>query len=72
MIKYWLRRLVGHLDPTLMALLGLLLLLSCLSVYSAAGASTAKLSSHLANMGVALAAMLAISLVPPQRLMQFT
>ncbi|NTV95747.1 MAG: rod shape-determining protein RodA [Thiobacillus sp.] len=70
-VKYWLRRLVGHLDPPLVSLLFLLLAVSSLLVYSASGGSTDRLLSHFANMGVALTAMLIMSLVPPQRLMQF-
>ncbi len=70
-VKFWFRRLIGHLDPPLMGLLALLLLLSSLSVYSASGASMDKLVGHFINMGVALTAMLLMSLVPPQRFMQF-
>jgi rod shape determining protein RodA len=70
-IKYWLRRLVGHLDPPLLGLVFLLLLVSSATVYSAAGADVDQLSKHLINMAVALTAMLLMSLVPPQRLMQF-
>ena len=68
---YWFRRLIGHLDLPLLGLLGLLLSISSLLVYSASGGSMDKLLSHFANMGVALTAMLLMSLVPPQRLMQF-
>jgi rod shape determining protein RodA len=70
-IKYWLRRLLGHLDPTLLGLLGLLLFISAMTVFSASGGSSDKLIGHFVNMGVALTAMLAMSLIPPQRLMQF-
>lgn len=70
-IKFWLQRLFGHIDPPLMTLLGLLLLLSSLLVYSASGGSTDKLLAHFINMGVALGAMLLMTLVPPQRLLQF-
>ena len=70
-VKYWSRRLLGHLDMPLLGLLFLLLLVSSLLVYSASSGSSAKLMSHFVNMGVALAAMLVMSLVPPQRLMQF-
>ncbi|TCJ12779.1 rod shape-determining protein RodA [Parasulfuritortus cantonensis] len=70
-VKYWLRRLLGHLDPPLVVLLAMLLLISGLLVYSASGGNTDRLLGHVANMAVALTAMLAMSLVPPQRLMQF-
>jgi len=70
-VSYWLRRLVRHLDPPLLGLLALLLLVSTLLVYSASGGSADKLTGHFVNMGVALTAMLLMSLVPPQRLMQF-
>jgi rod shape determining protein RodA len=70
-VSYWLRRLVRHLDLPLLGLLGLLLLLSSVLVYSASGGSMDKLTGHFINMAVALSAMLLMSLVPPQRLMQF-
>ena len=70
--KYWSRRMIGHLDLHLMSLLGFLLLISTLLVFSASGGSSAKLMSHFVNMAVALTAMLVMSQVPPQRLMQFT
>jgi rod shape determining protein RodA len=71
MIARLLRRLVAHLDGPLLGLLALLLLVSLATVYSASGASSDKLMSHLMNMGVALAGMLLVSHIPPQRLMQF-
>ncbi len=70
-ISYWLRRLFGHIDVPLLALLILLLLLSLVVMFSASGENPAKVVSHMVNMSVALGAMLIISLVPPQRLMQF-
>ena len=69
-VNYWLRRLLGHLDPPLMGLLALLLLLSSAAVYSASGSSLDKLLDHFTNMSVALTAMLIMSQIPPQRLMQ--
>ncbi len=71
LIKYWLRRLVGHLDPALLGLIAVLLFLSTLAVYSGSAGNTGKLLGHFTNMSVALTAMLLMSLVPPQRLMQF-
>ena len=65
-----LRRLFAHIDPTLMALLGLLLLVSAVIVYSATGASSARIGSHLMNIGVALIAMIMVSHIAPQRFMQ--
>lgn len=70
-LKYWLRRLLSHLDLPLLGMVALLLGLSTLTVYSGSGASTDKLMGHLTNMSVALTAMLVLAQVPPQRLMQF-
>ncbi len=68
-----LREAVGavfrHADPVLMGLILSLLTLSTLTVASAT--SGAYLMGHLINMGVALAAMLLLSHVPPQRLILF-
>jgi rod shape determining protein RodA len=69
--KYWLRRLLGHLDAPLIGMLLALLVLSSFVVYSASGGSTDKLFSHFINMGFALTAMLVMTMLPPQRLMQF-
>jgi rod shape determining protein RodA len=54
-----------------MGLLALLLLVSTAVVFSASGENTERVISHLTNIGVALTAMLLISHLPPQRLMQF-
>ena len=64
-------RLFAHLDGPLVGLLGLLLLLGSLVVLSATGENTAKIASHFLNMSLALGAMLLVSHIPPQRLMQF-
>jgi rod shape determining protein RodA len=69
-VKFWLRRLFGHIDLPLVSMLFVLLTLSAFVVYSASGGSTDKLLSHFANMAVALTAMLVASQLPPQRLMQ--
>ena len=71
MIRRTLIRLFAHLDGPLMGLLGLLLLVSAMVVFSASGESSDKEIAHFTNMGIALTAMLALSHVPPQRLMQF-
>ncbi len=63
--------LVRHLDGPLFGLLTLLLLTSMAVVFSATGENSDRLISHLTNMGVALTAMLLVSHIPPQRLMQF-
>ncbi len=70
-IKFWLRRLFSHLDLPLVGMLLILMALSSAVVYSASGSSLDKLFSHFVNMGVALTAMLLMTLLPPQRLMQF-
>ena len=71
MIRRFLHRIVAHLDGPLLGLLLLLLLVSTAVVFSATGENTARAISHLTNIGVALTAMLLISHIPPQRLMQF-
>lgn len=71
MIRRFLLRLVAHLDGPLMAMLGLLLLVSAATVFSASGENSERLLSHFVNMAIALTAMLLITHVPPQRLMQF-
>lgn len=71
MIQRLLSRMFAHLDGPLTGMLMLLLALSVAVVYSASGEHTARVVSHLVNIGIALAAMLLISHVPPQRLMQF-
>ncbi len=72
MIRHLLERLFAHLDGPLLALLGLLLLFSSATVYSATGASPERITAHLVNIGVALGAMLLVSHISPQRLMQFS
>ncbi len=66
-----LTRVFAYLDGPLVGLLALLLLLGSAVVYSAFGESPAKMASHFLNMAVALGAMLLVSHIPPQRLMQF-
>jgi rod shape determining protein RodA len=48
-----------------------LLLASTAVVFSATSENSERLISHLTNIGVALTAMLLVSHIPPQRLMQF-
>jgi rod shape determining protein RodA len=71
MIQRILGRLTNHLDGPLFGLLLLLLLVSTAVVFSATGESSERMISHLTNIGVALLAMLLVSHIPPQRLMQF-
>lgn len=71
MMSRMLGRLFAHLDGPLVGLLSLLLLLSMATVYSASGAGFAKMTAHFINIGVALGALLVMSHIPPQRLMQF-
>lgn len=71
MILQIIKRLVRYLDGPLLGLLLLLLLTSLAVVFSASGESSERMLSHLTNVGVALVAMLLVSHIPPQRLMQF-
>ncbi|MEW5892684.1 MAG: rod shape-determining protein RodA [Pseudomonadota bacterium] len=70
-LRHLLGRLFNHIDRPLAGLLALLLLTSIATVFSAANTSVDKLLAHLLNIAVALVAMIAVSHVPPQRLMQF-
>ena len=70
-IRHLLNRLFGHIDRPLAGLLALLLLASLATVFSASGASADKTLSHIINISVAVFALVAVSHVPPQRLMQF-
>ncbi len=71
-IEQRLRRLTVHLDLPLLGLLGILLLVSVVTVYSALEGNPARLVAHLVNITLALMAMFVASHIPPQRLMQFT
>lgn len=70
-VRTLLFRLFSHLDGPLVGLVLLLLLLGTAVVFSASSESPAKMAAQFANMGVALTAMLLVSHIPPQRLMQF-
>ena len=70
-VRNLLTRLFSHLDGPLVGLVLLLLLLGTAVVFSASSESPAKMAAQFANMGVALTAMLLVSHIPPQRLMQF-
>ena len=71
-VEHFFRRLTAHLDLPLVGLLGLLLVVSVVTVYSATEGNPARFVAHLVNITLALAAMLLASHIPPQRLMQFT
>ena len=70
-IRYWLRRLVAHIDLPLVAMLLVLMIMGSFVLYSASDGNADKLWAHLINMAVALTAMLLVTMLPPQRLMQF-
>lgn len=69
--RHLVSRLFAHLDGPLLGLLAMLALLGSLVVFSASGENSAKVAAHFVNLGVALGAMLLVSHIPPQRLMQF-
>jgi rod shape determining protein RodA len=71
MISRLIIRLFSHLDAPLFGLLALLLLVSTATIYSASGGNPDRVFAHLSNIGVAFTAMLMVSHIPPQRLMQF-
>ncbi len=68
-VREWAHVVFRHVDPVLMGLILVLLTLSTLTVASAT--SGAYLAEHLINMGVALAAMLLLTQLPPQQLIRF-
>ncbi|MBI5938659.1 MAG: rod shape-determining protein RodA [Betaproteobacteria bacterium] len=70
-IRHLFKRLFAHIDRPLAGLLALLLLASIATVFSASGTSMDKTISHLINIAIAVGAMIAVSHIPPQRLMQF-
>jgi rod shape determining protein RodA len=63
--SHWIVRRLSHLDGILMILVLLLLGISLAVVASASGQSTARITGHLINMGLALALMVVIANVPP-------
>lgn len=67
-ISHNVRKVVGHLDGILLALIVAVLLISASVVFSASGQSTARLSGHLTNMALALAVMVVMANIPPHLL----
>lgn len=67
-ISHSLRKVVGHLDGILVALIVAVLLVSATVVFSASGQSTARLYGHLMNMALALTVMVVIANIPPHLL----
>ncbi|MBT9566828.1 MAG: rod shape-determining protein RodA [Thiobacillus sp.] len=66
--SHWLTRRLRHLDGVLLILVFMLLGISLAVVASASGQSTARISGHLINMGLALAIMVVVANVPPHLL----
>ena len=66
--SHWILRRLGHLDGVLLILVLLLLGISLAVVASASGQSSARISGHLINMGLALGAMVVMANVPPHLL----
>lgn len=72
LIKYWIRRITAHLDFPLLSIILVLMGIGLLTIYSATSSDGfAKLDNQLINMGVALMIMVAVSQLPPQKLMRF-
>src|SRR5574340_57578 len=61
----WFMRRLGHLDGILLTLVLLLLGISLAVVASASGQSSARISGHLVNIGLALGVMVVMANVPP-------
>ncbi|MHB1083860.1 MAG: rod shape-determining protein RodA [Thiobacillus sp.] len=66
--SHWIVRRLGHLDGILLILVLLLLGISLAVVASASGQSSARISGHLINMGLALGVMVVMANVPPHLL----
>jgi rod shape determining protein RodA len=66
--RHWILRRLAHLDGILLALVLLLLGVSLAVVASASGQSTARISGHLVNIGLALTVMGVMANVPPHLL----
>lgn len=66
--RKWILRRLGHLDGILLALVLLLLGVSLAVVASASGQSSARISGHLVNIGLALGVMGVMANVPPHLL----
>ena len=64
-------RIAAAMDGSLLLICGGLLLLGLLTLYSASSDSSARITSQLLNVGVALAVMWVAAQVPPQTLMRF-
>ena len=66
--SHWVMRRLQHVDGILLTLVILLLGISLAVVASASGQSTARISGHLINMGLALTVMVVMANVPPHLL----
>lgn len=66
--RNWILRRLGHLDGILLAIVVLLLGVSLAVVASASGQSSARISGHLVNVGLALGVMMVMANVPPHLL----
>lgn len=66
--SHWIVRRLSHLDGILLLLVLALLGISLAVVASASGQSSARISGHLINIGLALGAMMVMANVPPHLL----
>ena len=71
MIERALRRIGEPVDGTLLSIALALLALGLATLFSASNENTARFSSQLMNIGVALSLMWIIAQIPPQTLMHF-
>lgn len=67
-ISHWILRRLRHLDGVLLVLVLVLLGISLAAVASASGQSTARISGHLINIGLALGVMVVFANIPPHLL----
>jgi len=66
--SHWILRRLSHLDGILLLLVLLLLGISLAVVASASGQSSARITGHLINIGLALSVMVVMANVPPHLL----
>ncbi|OGA15388.1 MAG: rod shape-determining protein RodA [Betaproteobacteria bacterium RIFCSPLOWO2_12_FULL_63_13] len=64
-------RVAAPLDGSLLSIVGGLILLGMLTLYSAASGNPARVSSQLFNLGIAFVLMCVAAQLPPQTLMRF-
>ena len=71
MFERALHRIAAPIDGTLLAIVGGVILLGLITLFSASYENPGRLSAQFANLGLAFIVMLVASQIPPQTLMRF-